>query len=109
MRALKTASAPEITAVGVEPAAIDAVAGAWRDLGLGAHSGNLGDMPVDMPVERDEREVVGLGDLAERVTAAQRRLQHLTFGMPADGAAAHRDHGMIGLVMHVPRDVLAHF
>jgi len=95
MRPIQAGAAPEVTAIDVERAAVDAAAGAWRSLGLGARSGDL----VDMPVERDERELVGLGDLAERVTAAEGRLELAT---PADGAAAHRDHGMIGLVMHVP-------
>jgi len=78
MRPIQAGAAPEVTAIDVERAAVDAAAGAWRSLGLGARSGDL----VDMPVERDEGR--------------------LELATPADGAAAHRDHGMIGLVMHVP-------
>ena len=99
MRPIQAGAAPEVTAIDIERAAVDAAAGAWRSLGLGARSGDLGDMPAGVAVERDERDPVGLGDPAERVTAAEGRLELAT---PADGAAAHRDHGMIGLVMHVP-------
>ena len=86
MRALKAAPAPEVRAVGIGSTAVDAAAGPRRDLGLSPHAGDLGDVLVDMPVKRDEREVVRVGNLSERVTAAESRFKRLALGMTADGA-----------------------
>ena len=65
MRLLEAGAVPEVTAVGIEPAAIDEPADTRRDLGLGARLGDLGDMPVGMTVECRERDAVGVGDQAE--------------------------------------------
>jgi hypothetical protein len=102
---IEAGAAPEVTAVTIEAAAIDAPAGARRSLGLGARSGDLGDMPVGVAVEGDEREVVRLGDLAERRAAAEGRLELRSLGMPAGGAGARRGHGfpVIGCVYDVTK------
>jgi hypothetical protein len=95
MRRIKAGAAPEVAAVGIEPAAIEAPAGAWRRLGLGARSGDLENMPVGMAVERDEQELVGLRDLPERVTPAEGDLEFRALRMPAGSAADRHGPGRI--------------
>ena len=111
LRVIEADAAPEVAAVGIESAAIDAPAGARRSLGLGARSGDLGDMPAGVAVERDERDPVGLGDPAERVTAAEGRLELLALRMPAGGAAALRGHGprVIGCVYDLTKSYISEF
>ena len=88
--AIEARSAPEVTAVGIELAAIDAPAGTRRDQGVGAHMGDLGNMPVGVAVKRNP---VGLGDPAERVPAAEGRLELSALGVPAGSTAARHEHG----------------
>ena len=78
--------APEVTAFGIELAAVDAPAGPRRRLGLSARPGDLRDVPMGVAVERDKRDPVGLSDLTERIAAAEGRFNCDAFWMGADCA-----------------------
>jgi len=50
-RPIEAGAAPEFTAISIELAAVGAPTGAWRSLGFGARSGDLGNIPVGVAVE----------------------------------------------------------
>jgi hypothetical protein len=99
---IETDPASEVATVGIEPATIDTTAGPWRHLELSARSGDLGNMPVNVAVEGDEGDTVVVGDLAERVTAAEGRLERLALGMP--GGSVARRHGGPGYRLRLRLD-----
>jgi hypothetical protein len=85
IRPAQALPAPEVTALGIELAAVDAAAGALGSELLNALLRDLGDVLMRVPVQRDERDLVGVSDLAEGVAAAEGRLELHTLGMPAGG------------------------